>query len=252
MNEQVVVKKIFGTDQEKERSIVFKKDSKNVVIRDSACTHQTFILQDNADVVIMDKPKITEKSRHITIVAGKGSKVLYTLALQGSADVSCKLISATGSTIDIRGIYIGSGDDQIAITTEQMHPAPQSHSSILFKGLLTDAASSIYKGIIVIRENAAGSNADQSHQAILTSSQARSLSVPALEILTDDVQCKHGSATGPFDDQLIFYLMNRGFSLNQARALLIKGFFAEVFSQSLFSKNFYANWIDEQIREVYE
>lgn len=239
-----------------EQVVVFKKNSKTVLTHESFCEHYTYIVQENAEVLIMHKPAMCEKtalSIKINIVAGNHSNVMYALAFRGPAQIACQInAGGAGSMVSVRGAYIGSDNAHIDITTEQLHENSQGQTSVLFKGLLGAQSSSIYKGNIAIKEKAAGSLADQSHQVLLASAHARSLSIPSLEILTNDVQCKHGSASGPFDEQTMHYLMSRGFSANQANALLLKGFFADVFNDSPTSKNFYDNWIDENIRESYE
>ena len=53
-------------------------------------------------------------------------------------------------------------------------------------------------------------------------------SKPELEIYADDVKCSHGSTTGQFDDEAIFYLRARGISLKKSKELMILGFINEV------------------------
>jgi Fe-S cluster assembly protein SufD len=56
--------------------------------------------------------------------------------------------------------------------------------------------------------------------------------VPNLEIETGEVTgAGHASATGRFDDEALFYLMSRGISANDARRLVVRGFFAEIVAQ---------------------
>jgi Fe-S cluster assembly protein SufD len=53
--------------------------------------------------------------------------------------------------------------------------------------------------------------------------------VPNLEIETGEVVgAGHASATGRFDDLQLFYLMSRGIPANEARRLVVRGFFAEL------------------------
>ena len=53
-------------------------------------------------------------------------------------------------------------------------------------------------------------------------------STPALEILADDVKCKHGSTTGQLDAAALFYLRSRGIGEAEARALLTRAFVSDV------------------------
>jgi Fe-S cluster assembly protein SufD len=51
---------------------------------------------------------------------------------------------------------------------------------------------------------------------------------PELEIFADDVKCSHGTTTGQFDDEAIFYLQTRGVSKELAKNLLVEAFADEV------------------------
>ena len=66
---------------------------------------------------------------------------------------------------------------------------------------------------------------------LLLTDGARADSVPNLEIETGEiVGAGHASTTGRFDDEQLFYLMSRGIPAEQARRLVIRGFFAEIVS----------------------
>jgi Fe-S cluster assembly protein SufD len=63
----------------------------------------------------------------------------------------------------------------------------------------------------------------------LLSEQARARSVPNLEILTNDpTRCGHAASVGPVGDDELFYVMSRGIPLEEARRLIVFGFFNEV------------------------
>src|SRR5581483_6496184 len=64
---------------------------------------------------------------------------------------------------------------------------------------------------------------------LLLSDGARADSVPNLEIETGDIAgAGHASATGRFDDLQLFYLQSRGIPEDEARRLVVRGFFADV------------------------
>jgi Fe-S cluster assembly protein SufD len=66
----------------------------------------------------------------------------------------------------------------------------------------------------------------------LLSDGARADSVPNLEIETGEiVGAGHASTTGRFDDEQLFYLMSRGIAVEDARRLVVRGFFNEIVSE---------------------
>ncbi len=81
-----------------------------------------------------------------------------------------------------------------------------------------------YTGLIRIAKQAVQTNAFQSNHNLMLSKTARAETIPMLEILADDVQCKHGASIGLIDDEQAFYLMSRGISRENAQRLIVMGF----------------------------
>ena len=104
-----------------------------------------------------------------------------------------------------------------------MHTTPDTQSSVIVKSIIQDNARSYYSGYIFVGENALNSESDQQSSALLFN-DARAHAIPALEILTNDVQCKHGSAIGYINPDQLFYMQSRGLLLEQAELLIKNGF----------------------------
>src|SRR5262249_61213949 len=81
---------------------------------------------------------------------------------------------------------------------------------------------------ILGRPNAKKTAAVQTNKTLLLSRHALVNSTPALEILADDVKCRHGSTTGQLDAAALFYLRSRGIGEEAARAILTWAFAADV------------------------
>ncbi|MGE0206938.1 MAG: SufD family Fe-S cluster assembly protein, partial [Candidatus Babeliales bacterium] len=59
--------------------------------------------------------------------------------------------------------------------------------------------------------------------------QAHARSEPNLEVKTNNVSCKHGSAVGTLDPEHVFYMQARGLSVQKAQELYTDGFLQAVF-----------------------
>jgi Fe-S cluster assembly protein SufD len=134
------------------------------------------------------------------------------------------------------GAYILEPSDQVQIITTQHHVVPHTRSTLVIKGLLCCDAQAQYHGTIRIEKDARGSSASQENKNILWDGSARVVSVPNLEVLTHDVQCFHGSATGKFDEEQLFYAASRGIDNQRARRLLAQAFFANIFTDEMLKK----------------
>lgn len=112
----------------------------------------------------------------------------------------------------------------------QEHKGPGATSALKVKMLLAGRARGIFQGLIVVDRVAQKTNAVQENKNLLLSKRARIDALPRLQILPDDVSCKHGSATGEIDGKQMYYLRTRGFSDDQARRLIVHGFVADGFA----------------------
>ncbi len=139
----------------------------------------------------------------------------------------CRLEGA-GATGDLLSAYFGEGDQTLDFRTFQDHRAPDTTSTLLFKGAVGGRSHSVYTGLIRVRKEARGTNAFQTNRNIKLSDEAWAESVPNLEIETNDVRCSHASAVGPIDEEQRFYLESRGVPPQVAERLVVAGFFDEV------------------------
>jgi Fe-S cluster assembly protein SufD len=117
--------------------------------------------------------------------------------------------------------------------THQNHEQSDSQSALTINGVAADEAVITYHGSICIQKDAHTSNAMQENKTLLLGSQAKAISIPSLEVKNNDVQCAHGSAVGPLQEDQLMYAQSRGISYDNARRLLLTSFFAQSMSGML-------------------
>ncbi len=115
--------------------------------------------------------------------------------------------------------------------TKQIHHAGGATSDLLYKNVLDSASTATFAGNIYVAPGAHNTDAYQSNRNLLLSEDATVNSLPGLEILADKVRCSHGSASGPMDEEQLFYLQSRGISEYDAHQLIAEGFIDEVVSK---------------------
>lgn len=108
------------------------------------------------------------------------------------------------------------------------HQAPVCRSNQLFKGVLADVARSSFEGKIYVRQEAQKTEAYQLNNNLILSDKANADSKPNLEIFADDVKASHGATVGQLDTEELFYCRTRGYSLDEARNLLVHAFCQQV------------------------
>lgn len=110
------------------------------------------------------------------------------------------------------------------------HSVPQCRSDVTYKGALAGAkAHTVWVGDVLIRAAATGTQTYETNRNLVLTGGARADSIPNLEIETGDVVgAGHAAATGRFDDEQLFYLQSRGIPADEARRLVVRGFFADI------------------------
>ena len=113
------------------------------------------------------------------------------------------------------------------------HEATNCRSHVMYKGALQGQdAHAVWIGDVLIQAAATGTDTYELNRNLVLTDGARVDSVPNLEIETGETVCAgHASATGRFDDEQLFYLMARGIPADEARRLVVRGFFAELVQQ---------------------
>jgi Fe-S cluster assembly protein SufD len=176
----------------------------------------------------------SEEARHVHAVGTRvGRGAVYTshnVAL-GAALARTDLdvvLDAEGAECALYGLFVGRGSQHLDTHTTIDHAKPRGTSRELYKGILDGSARGVFHGKILVRPDAQKTDAVQNNKNLLLSREALVNSTPALEILADDVKCKHGSTTGQLDAAALFYLQSRGIGAAEARALLTWAFAADV------------------------
>lgn len=128
----------------------------------------------------------------------------------------------------VSGLYFGDGEQHLTYNTKQSHLAPRTYSDLLYKGVLTENSRSVWRGMIYVSPGSQYIDGYQANRNMILSDNARADSIPGLEIQNDEVRCTHGSTVGKVDPEQLFYLQTRGVPLEEARRLIVYGFFEDV------------------------
>ena len=137
-------------------------------------------------------------------------------------------LNGEGAHIEMNGFVLGQAQQHIDNVTQVNHLVPNCTSDELYKTVLDDASRSVFRGRIVVAQDAQLTSAEQQNNSLLLSEHAEADSKPQLEIYADDVKCSHGATVGQLDPKSIFYLNSRGIDAQTARALLTFAFANEV------------------------
>jgi Fe-S cluster assembly protein SufD len=146
---------------------------------------------------------------------------------RGKVRMETKLGGA-GSSAKVTGAYAGAGRQHLDFDTTQEHAAPHTTSDLSFRGVLTDRATAVWRGMIRVDPGAQQTDAFQESRNLLLSKKAHADAIPGLEIEANDVRCTHAAAVAQVDPEQLYYLRTRGMPEAQAKRLIIDGFLQEL------------------------
>jgi Fe-S cluster assembly protein SufD len=139
------------------------------------------------------------------------------------------ILEGDGSSSEMLGVYFATGDQHFDHRSIQDHVGSLTASDLLYKGVLSGSARTIYSGNVIIEKGAHRCDAYQTNRNVLLSEEAKADSIPNLEILSNDpVRCGHAASVGPVDDDTLFYIESRGIPFEDAQRLVVVGFLQEV------------------------
>lgn len=137
-------------------------------------------------------------------------------------------ITDTGAHCDLFGLMMPRAKQVLDTHTRLTHGAAHTTSDERYQVIADESGRGIFKGRILVAQDAQKIEAYQSSRNLLLSDSAEIDTKPELEIYADDVKCSHGATIGRLDDEALYYLQSRGITAANARKLLIAGFAQEI------------------------
>ena len=224
--------------------VIAETGSKATIVESYASTTKSLtnaaiqiVIEDNANLTHYRVQKDAAEAFNIgttEVTLGSGSRYDSTNINLGAAlsrhDIDLKF-TATGGEAFVDGLYMLSGKQHHDTHSVIDHTVPNCISHQTYKGVLNERSRGVFNGKVFVRENAHGTDAQQSNKNLLLSDTARVDTKPQLEIFNDDVKCSHGATVGQLEVEELFYLLTRGLPETLAKNLLTYGFAEEVINK---------------------
>jgi Fe-S cluster assembly protein SufD len=141
--------------------------------------------------------------------------------------------AAPGGDAELYGITFADAGQHLESRLFVDHDTPNCRSRVGYKVALSgEGARTVWIGDVLIRPQATGTDTYEYNRNLVLTDGAHADSVPNLEILTGEVVgAGHASTSGRLDDEHLFYLQARGIPFEEARRLVIRGFFGELIAR---------------------
>ena len=163
------------------------------------------------------KRALVEEGGTIEWVSGSfGSHVSYLYPMS--------VLNGKGARAEFTGITFAGAGQNLDTGTKVVHNAPETTSYINTKSISKDGGISTFRSSVVVKNSAAKSKSAVSCQSLMLDDKSRSDTIPAMDIRTQDADIGHEAKIGRISDEAVFYLMSRGISEEDARAMIVSGF----------------------------
>ncbi|MER0241519.1 Fe-S cluster assembly protein SufD [Streptomyces sp. HSW2009] len=198
-----------------------------------------FVIGDGAKLTVVSVQDWDDTAVHVaqhTALVGRDATFKSVIVTFGGDLVRLHprvIYGGPGGEAELFGLYFTDDGQHQEHRLFVDHDTPHCRSNVVYKGALQgQAAHAVWIGDVLIRAAAEGTDTYELNRNLVLSDGARVDSVPNREIETGEiVGAGHASATGRFDDEQLFYLMARGIPADEARRLVVRGFFAELVQQ---------------------
>jgi Fe-S cluster assembly scaffold protein SufB len=141
-------------------------------------------------------------------------------------------LSGNGSAVDDLQTFYGAKNQSYDSSVDVTHVGTDTHAQSITRGVFTDEARGMSRGLVRIEPAARKTIAYVSEHAMLLSRGARSDTIPILEILCRDVKATHSTSVAPVDPEKVFYLESRGMSAPDAIRMIGEGFLSYVLERA--------------------
>ena len=163
------------------------------------------------------KKAIVGKNAGIDWVTGSfGSKIsmLYPMSI----------LNGEGAKTEFTGISFAGFEQNLDNGFKVVHNAPHTSSVVNAKSISKNGGKCTYRSLVRINENAKGAKSSVSCESLMLDDISISDTIPVNDIRTDDVEFSHEAKIGKISAKTIFYLMSRGLSEDDAKAMIVRGF----------------------------
>ena len=134
------------------------------------------------------------------------------------------ILQGEGARMEFTGITFAGAGQELDTGAKVVHAAPHTTSHISTKSLARDGGISNFRSSVVVLPNAEGSKSSVSCESLMLDDRSRSDTIPEMDIRCDKVDVGHEAKIGRISEDAVLYLMSRGISEEDARALIVGGF----------------------------
>ena len=166
---------------------------------------------------LVTKRAIAYKNAKVEWVDGNfGSKV--------TMKYPCIILKEPGAKGEIISLAVAGKNQHQDAGSKIIHLAPRTTSNVISKSISKDGGRASYRGLLKVIKGAQGVKSHVQCEALILDDHSRSDTYPTIDVREDDVDIGHEASVSKINEEQLLYLMSRGLSEQQARAMMVNGF----------------------------
>lgn len=162
------------------------------------------------------RAKVEEGGKIEWISGSFGSHVSYLYPMS--------VLNGKGARAEFTGVTFAGEGQNLDTGTKVVHNAPNTSSYINTRSISKDGGISTFRSSVVVNKKAKNSKVAVSCESLMVDNMSRSDTIPAMDIRTQYADVGHEAKIGKINDDEIFYIMSRGLSEEEAKAMIVSGF----------------------------
>jgi len=140
-------------------------------------------------------------------------------------------LNGDGSETKIVGAFFGHDDQHFDLDAKVWHRAEHTTADLVTRGVIDDEARSVYEGVQDVGSDAWDTSSYQRENTLMLSDESEADASPKLIINNHDTEASHSATVGQVDQETLFYMQGRGLTEQQAKDMLVEGFFVPVLEE---------------------
>ena len=168
------------------------------------------------------------------LCAGKNARISWTQVETGSAITwkypSC-ILAGNASIGEFYSVALTSNQQQADTGTKMIHVSPNTRSRIISKGISAGQSDNSYRGLVKIGPTATNTQNYAQCDSLLIGKSSTANTFPYIDVQNSNTRIEHEASTSRIAEEQLFYLLQRGITMEEAVALMVNGFCKEVFNE---------------------
>lgn len=134
------------------------------------------------------------------------------------------ILQGEGAKSEFTGVSFSSKGQTLDTGAKVVHAAPNTSSTISSKSISRDGGVAVYRSAVTIKPEAVGSKCSVVCESLMMDNESRADTIPVMDVRNDKADIGHEAKIGRISEEAIYYLMTRGLSEEDAKALIVRGF----------------------------